>query len=122
MGQRQMTKYHFECDFDRIFSLEGWAEVSLEWDADGELDNIEVERIEIAPDHDRHMKIQRGYVAVEETIPVGKLWETIRKQIVVHLHSDKIIDELIDAAAHQDNLPDNASGGWLMRKCKWQVV
>lgn len=106
-----MTRYHFDCNFDLIFSLEGWADVALSWDADGELTSIDVERIEIEPSLDRCMKIQRGYVPVKDTMPESAVWEAIRERIVEHLNSDKIGKELIDASHAQGDHPDSQQFG-----------
>ena len=102
-----MTKYHFSCDFDGVFELEGWAEISLTWDADGDLTAVDVEAIEIEPTDEQHKKIQRGFVGIEERTPPSVLWQAIRQHIVDHLQSDRIVPELVDAAEAQGHIPDH---------------
>ena len=58
--------YHFSIELPDDTTLEGWARVSLEMDGDGDFRSMDIEAIEIEPSHNRHMKIQRGYVPVED--------------------------------------------------------
>ena len=58
--------YYFSIPMGDDTDLEGWARVSLEMDDDGDFRSMDIEAIEVEPSRERHLKIQRGFVPVED--------------------------------------------------------
>jgi hypothetical protein len=81
--------YHFEIELADS-TLEGWAAVSLEMDGDGDFKSMDIEAIEVEPSRERHMKIQRGYVPIEDRSVAPE--ETL---VVAHLMGPAL-GEIID--------------------------
>jgi hypothetical protein len=89
--------YHWQIEPDGVCTIEGWASVRVHADADGEFNHLEIEAIEIEPAHERHMKIQRGFVPIEDRVPTSEFGQLIEKLVIEQLNG-AALDEILELA------------------------
>ena len=86
--------YHWFIEQDDS-TLEGWARVSLEFDGDGDFMGMDIEAIEVEPAQARCMKIQRGYVPVDDRSP-----DKETEALVVAYLNGPALGEIINKASN----------------------
>jgi hypothetical protein len=107
-------KYHWLVDFDDRFTLEGWADLTVNWDLDGEFKSLDVNALAIEPPMEIHKKIERGFRPITDDVPEGRLWDLIQFRIIDHLEGPAL-DEVMELACAQGEGPNVSRhpGNWI---------
>jgi len=101
-----VTKYGFTLNIDDLLEIEGWCELTISWDLDGEPQGIDVDAVEIDTTVERDREINRGQPIIDN-LPDNRLWDEIRLRLIEHLNDVAgAWDDCMSAAERQGDIPD----------------
>jgi predicted phosphodiesterase len=99
-----MTRIPFVLNLDNIIEVEGYADITIEFDEDGEFKSQTINAIEFLTTHDRYLELTKSS-QVKNNVPDNRLWDEIMLRLHTHLDEPDQISNSIELAIEQDEGP-----------------